>query len=206
MNQRDKYFYLTAVAAVLIIAVGGYVFLGLITQDYTYRVVKDGVEFVSNDAEPAALLEGLKSYSSIIVSPQLVAQGPENTYMTESITMFNTVLTAVGKRPVLVVRVLDDSGNITGCQSNLGDVTVNRELSPAECTQLLSDATSGRIFISLPDAELDAPRVVLENGVMRVMPSSYESVSGVSFTALSSMYPESGDIIEGVNSLVPRAG
>jgi len=198
--KQGHYFYLTAIAAVLIIVVGGYVFLNLGTGDYKYRVVKDGIEFVSNDGIVSDLLTQIKTYPSITVSPRLVAQGPENSYMATSITLFNTVLTAKRKKVVIVARVLDSKGNILECQSNLGDPKVNRLLNATECGALINDATSARVFVELPDEKLNRPRVVLESGVIRIYPSSFESVSDVSFAVLNALYPDSAQIIASVNS------
>ncbi len=202
--EKGHYFYLTAIAAVLILVAAGYIVLNLNSQGYKYRVVQGGMEFVSNEGQPVDILLDFKNYASFIVSPQLVKQGPENSYMTTSITMFNTVLTAKKENPVIVARILDETGALSDCQSNLGDVKVNKAITIPECTALISDKTSARVFIELPDTKLTAPRVVLEKGVIRIYPSSYESVSGVTFAVLNALYPDSAQIISNVNSLAGK--
>ncbi|HLC93335.1 MAG TPA: hypothetical protein VJH23_06540 [archaeon] len=202
--SKGHYFYLTAISAVLIVAVAGYIFINYDFQEYKYKVVKDGVEFVSNEGEPSDMLAGMKTYPSFIVSPQLVKQGPENSYMTRSITLFNAVLAGNRVNNVLVVRVVDEKGDIMECQTNLGDVKGYKTLGPEECNQLISDSTSARVFIELPDEKLSSPKVVLEKGVVRIYPSTYESVSGVSFAVLNALYGNAEEIISKVNAAVQK--
>ena len=202
MKASERYFYLTGVAAVLILAVAGYIYINLDLHEYKHEVVRGGISFVSNEAPPADLLAGLKSYPSFIISPQFVKQGPENSYMAMSITMFNAVLAAKKVKSIDVARIVDSKGSLMECQSNLGDVKTNKTLQPDECNKLISDATSARVFIDLPDTRLPAPKVVLEKGVVRIYPSSYESVSGVSFAVLNALYSDAESIISRVNYAV----
>lgn len=204
--HKDAYFYLTLAVGVLIIALGAYVMLNIgPLSTYKYSVEKKGVEFVSNDAPPADMLEEIKASGAFIVSPAFVEQGPENSYMTGSLTLFNTVLTAKQKRITVVARITGEKGAIVGCQSNLGDVKQNTDLSVAACMAAIGDSSSARVFIELPGEKLQRPRVVLEKGVIRVYPSSFEGVSDVSFIVLENMYPDAKSIVDRVNAVVARA-
>ncbi len=202
--MQKKYFFLTAAGLVLIVLLGFYIYANLPQQGHKYSVKRNGVEFVSNDGNIGDLIEGMRGYSSFTVAPRLVRQGPENSYMASGITLFNTVLAAKRKDVVVAARLIDENGSLSGCQSNLGNVKVNKEISAEECTRLLEDTTSARIFIELPDTKLAGPRIVLENGVARIYPSSFESVSGVSFEFASALYPDAAGIIAQVNGAVAK--
>lgn len=204
--KSDFYFYLTAAVGFLIVVLFGFLYFGGGFPEYKYLVTSNGVDFASNSAEPNKLLLGIRDSEQFIVAPQFSLSGPENSYMAASLTMFNSVLIYRGKKAITVGRVLDDKGNIASCQTNLGDPKTGKDLNALECNKMLSDASAGHVvvLISFPDPRLKRPLVVLSEKVVRITPSSFDNVSYVSYTFLSSLYPDSASAIANVNSIVRK--
>ena len=164
--------------------------------------MRENVEFVSNSADLPVLLQGMRESKTFVISPEFVEQGPENSYMLSSVTLFAAVLADKEKNLVIVARVLDDNGNLVKCQTNLGDVKVNKELPLDECRGVLADSTSVRVLVSLPDPGLSRVRVVVEENLVHIRPNSFESVSHSTFVFLEALYEDSGEIIDRVNTIV----
>ena len=155
--KNDFYFYATVAAGFLIVLLLGFILFSGGFSEHKYTVTTQGVEFVSDSAEPAEILSELRESPEFVVSPQFSAKGPENSYMTASLTAFNAVLIAKGKKVTVVGRVLDEKGAIASCQTNLGDPGTSKELSAGECASLLSGFEASGISIvriSFPDTRL----------------------------------------------------
>ncbi|VVB99218.1 Uncharacterised protein [uncultured archaeon] len=202
--MKDFYFYLSVFTGFLILVLLAFIVFNS-GGEFKYKVERSGVEFVSNTADPGELLDSFRNAQIIVFSPQFVESGPENSYMANALTVFNSVLVAKGKKVVVVARVLDDKGNIKSCQTNYGDPKKGEELTAQDCAAMLSSgAPDPVIFFSLPDSRLQKPRAVLSKGNAAVSPSSFDNVSYTSFVFLSSLYPDAQSIIEGVNSVVKK--
>ena len=198
-------FYLTALLAVAIIVLAGFVVISLDFSQHKYSVVKDGVEFVSDYQEPSAMLADIRVSDSFVVSPVFTKKGVENNHMTSSLTLFTTVFTAKEKNVVVVARLVsDENGELISCQSNFGDLKVNKEISVDECEFLLSSSPGVKIFVERPpsDKKLQSSVVLLEKGKITITPSSFESVSHVSFVVLSALYDDTESIISRINGIV----
>ena len=201
--NKQIYFYLTVIVAILIVLLSAFIITNIEWEEYKYSVTRNGVEFVSNIDEPAVLLQELRETDSFLVSPEFVKQGPENAYMVSPLIIFSTVLSAKQKNLLTVGRVFED-GELLECQSNLGEVLTNKEISKEECEQLLNDEIYAKIFVAMPDSSLSNPKVILEKGVMHIYPTSFDDVSDVSFIAIEAMYPDAEAIIDSVNEIVSR--
>lgn len=207
--KNDFYFYATVAAGFLIVLLLGFIlFSGAFSSQSRYSATVQGVEFVSDSAEPSAILSALRESPEFVVSPQFSAKGPENSYMTSALTAFNAVLIAKGKKVTVVGRVLDEKGAIASCQTNLGDPRTSKELGAGECAQLLSGLeSSGKsiVRISFPDPTLKKPRVEMASAApITLIPSSFENVAQVSYVFLSGLYPDAESIISGVNVAVGK--
>ena len=203
--DKNLDFYLTAILALLIVVVGGFVAMNLQFSDYKYATSRPGADFVSNVDEPPVLLDSIRGSTHFIVSPQFVQNGAQNSYMASSLTLFNTVLSAKRKNIVVIGRVVDEKGAILECQSNFGDFKTNEAISKELCEQMLADATSVRAFVDLPSSSLSSNRIILEKNLVRVEPSSFDGVAVASYTLLEALYPDTPAIIESVNNLVNSA-
>ncbi len=201
MESKQLYFYLTAAVITAIVLLSVFIVVNYDFSSYKYSVVQGDVEFVSNEAEPGVLLAQLKEYDSFVVAPQFVEKGAENNYMLSSLTMFITVLTFKQKEVISMGRILEKN-ELKNCQSNLGDVLTNKELSADDCSKILADSDKGIILIALPDSSLEKSRVVLEKGTIKIYPNSFDSVSTSSFAVLKNMYSDADSIIGGINSIV----
>ncbi|PIN85151.1 MAG: hypothetical protein COV47_03600 [Candidatus Diapherotrites archaeon CG11_big_fil_rev_8_21_14_0_20_37_9] len=201
--NKQIYFYATAIIAVLVILLAVFIFTNLDFSEYKYSVVKDGIEFVSNVDEPQILFGELRGYDSFIISPAFVQQGPENSFMATPLVLYSTLFVAKQKGLISVARVVEN-GSVVECQSNLGDFKTNKVLTTADCQQLLDDPFYAKVFIEMPDASLERPRVILEHGNVKIIPHSFDSVAGVSFTVAENIYPDAKSVIGEVNDLLGR--
>lgn len=206
-SSNDFYFYATAIVAVLIFVLLAFIISqGNVFSEYKYVVVKNGVEFVSNSAPPAELLQSYRDAPEFIVSPQFVESGPENAYMTSTLTVLNMVLVAKGKKVTVIGRVLDDKGSISSCVSNFGDPRVGKDLNAFECNNLFAEKKgSVAVYVSLPDQKGQLPRIVLDAKTVTISPTSFENTYYAAYSFASSLYPDADAIIEEVNSIVRKA-
>ncbi|MBI4210626.1 MAG: hypothetical protein HY544_03925 [Candidatus Diapherotrites archaeon] len=196
------YFYLTPVLLVILVVLGYFVFSSFGFLGYKYHSSVGGVDFVSNYAEPSVSIGDARSAGSFVVSPEFTDSGQGNGQVTSVLTLYSTVLSAQAKEVVIIGRVLDSNGGIKRCESNLGDVRTSKELTSDECGRLLADARAFMVLISLPDAKLGSPRAVFGQGSIHIYPSSYENLYSSSFVVMSAIYPDTGAIIERVNSVL----
>ncbi|GEM_PF-2325364 len=206
--KNDFYFYTTIAAGFLIVLLLGFILFNGGSSQHKYTVTTQGVEFVSDIAEPSEILSGLRESREFVVSPQFSAKGPENSYMTASLTAFNAVLIAKGKKVTVVGRVLDEKGAIASCETNLADPRTSKELGAGECKEMLSGfEASGTpiVRISFPDGRLAKPRVEMASAAsITLSPSSFGNVSHVSYVFLSGLYPDAETIISNVNGVVGK--
>lgn len=99
--------------------------------------------------------------------------------ITESVIYLQSMLSAKNKSTVLVIAVSDFEKNILTCQSNLGDVYENIELSRDECLDLIYDTEKySVIFVDYPFSEytLSKVRLNLSEKIVSINPSSKEDV------------------------------
>ena len=154
------------------------------------------------------MLLAIRESREFIVAPQFVQEGPENSYMTQSLTAFNAVLIGQGKKVVAVGRLVGEDGSLISCETNFGDPKTSKELSAKECSDMLASYSgqfsSVTVFISLPDPKLGRPRVILSRNTVSINPSSFESVSYVSYVFLSSLYDDAQSMIGNANAIVSR--
>lgn len=175
-------------------------------QPYKYTVSRNGVAFLSNEANPSELLSELKSEYAFVVSPEVVEQGTINQYMTQSLTLFSALLTSKGKTVISLPRLVDDSHSILSCQTNDGNRYVARKITAEECLEKLSDSSVAVIKIDLPDDSLSQPQIILESNNIWIKPKTYSDVSSTSFTLLEGMYADSAETIDLFNRILQGLG
>lgn len=192
-----------AVAAALVFLILASVFFifSAPKQDFAFSFEQDNVQFVSDVGQPGDLLRGFGSRNSFVVGSEF-AQSGSAAFMTEPLTLFNSVLVAQGKFVVTVAKTVDAKKDVAFCDTNDGNKLVNRRMTAQECGQIFDSSPHVVVLVKLPDSSLSKSRVtVLGNGVV-IEPNSFPEVSRVSFLVLKTMYADSQDIIDLINSIV----
>ena len=199
MEKKQEFFI--AVIALFLISLSFFVILSEFSQEFKYSVSRDGVEFVSNEAPPGELMQGLSEKSSFIVVSEFRPGTGTTTVMAEPLTMFNSVLVSLGKNVVTIAKETDATGKITACQTNDGNVLENRRITVEECSQLLSDSSRARIIVGFP-SNSGSSLVIVSSGLVEIQPASLEEVTPVTFLALQTMYSDSREILEQINRVI----
>ncbi len=192
-----------AVAAILVFLILASVFFIFSTpkQDFAFSFEQDNVQFVSNIGPPGELLRGFGSRNSFVVGSEFAETGSA-AFMSEPLTLFNSVLVAQGKFVVTVAKTVDAEKAVVFCDTNDGNKMVTRQISAQECETIFDASHHVVILVKLPDSSLSKSRVtVLENGVV-IEPNSFPEVSRVSFLVLKTMYADSQETISLINRIV----
>ena len=115
-----------------------------------------------------------------------------------------TVLVSKGKKVVQTVRSVDDKGSIIYCVTNDADVHVNRQIDAKECEDSLLPDNAIVFLIQQPNSSLLKPEVEIKENLVEIRPTAYENAPEVAFRAISAIYSDSKEIVEGVNDLIGR--
>lgn len=206
MKPKDIYFYLSAFVAVLVFITAGYILLNSDFGQYKYDVKRNNVDFVSNTDDPAAVLDKVRASDVVLLSPEFVRQGAENSYSTSASTILTTVLVAKGKKVTLLARVVDSEGVLVACSSNFGDPKKNESVSIVDCKRMAGDTSVPRIFVSLPPKKDSGskPLVVLEGSTATVRPHTLDAMPYLSFALAEALYPDAKQIINSVNIVLDK--
>lgn len=198
-------FIATAVVIALIAFSAFVVYSDLSKAGYEYRVVKENVEFLSNNMPPSEYLSSFSTSPSFLVVPEFSDESasPE---MTSALTLFSAVLNANGRETVIAGRVLDNAGNTLKCWTNRGDAKTNDEINAEECDAILSDSKYVSVRIHELDTSLPVTRVVLSDNMIEIFPNSAQALPLASFLTLESMFSNAEEIISGANTLLGALG
>jgi len=201
--EKNKVFILTAVVLFLIL-VSVFIIIAKTGAQYKFEAEDQGIRFVSNYADPSTAFAEFSKRSSFVVSPAFVEGSPGNSSMGEAQLLVATVLVSEGKKVVQTVRSVDGQGRIIYCVTNDANVHVNRQIDAKECEGSILPDTAVVFLIQQPDSSLLKPEVEIKENLIEIRPTSYENTSGVAFRTISAIYPDSREIVEGVNDLIGR--
>ena len=187
--------------AIFLILLSLVVIFSVNPQQYAYEFEAENVLFVSNFAPPGEQLQKLKEKESFIIASEFLEKGTTS-FMTEPITLFNSIFVAQDKLIITVAKTVDLQKNLLSCDTNDGDKLTNRQMNTAECEDFLENSPHTIFLVLLPNSNLEKSKVtVFENSVL-IEPNSFEDVSRVSFLILKTMYSDSKEIIGLINGLV----
>lgn len=175
--------------------------------EFKYSNELDGTLFVSNFKKPNDLLAELSAKKTFIVSPALHPSGNINSYTANASNLAVVVLIGNDKNTVQLRRIFDSNNSIISCNNNSGNPKTDELLSPSQCSAFLDSAKSinaVKLLIEFPNPSLEKPLIVLNENEIAVKPKTYLDVSGMVFTLLKAIYPNSVEIVGNVNVLLGK--
>ena len=201
MNKSTESFL--AVAAVLVILLSAIAVLSFEPKAHAFEFEAEGVRFGSDVMHPGEQLRALAKRDSFLVTSEFLERGTTS-FMTQPITLANSVFVVQGKFVIVVAQTLDSQGNILSCDTNDGDKLTNRPLTALECRELLDNPAHTLFLVKLPNPALSKPKVTVSQNKVVMEPKSFEDVSRMSFLVLRTMYSDSQQTIDLINDLVDR--
>lgn len=204
MEKQNFYYLVSFLLAIAIVGMAFFIFSSYSAQ-FAYSFESENVLFVSNTVHPGEFLSSVGSKDYFMVSPAFYESG-STSFMTESLTLFNSVLIVKGKSVKTLARVVDPQKNLLYCQSNDGNVLENFQVDTALCMQELG-SFQGIVFeIELPDPSLSKSMVEISGNRVILSPKDYSEVPRVSFVVISTIFPDASEIIGSVNEVLSRVG
>ncbi len=198
--KKSSELFLVAVA-LLLIFLSVMVIISFKPKQFSYEFETANVLFVSNDAHPGELLQKIKDRDSFVVASEFLPTGTTS-FMTQPLTLFNSVFVAQDKFVVTVAKTVSSDGVLVSCDTNDGNRLSNRPMSAQECTDLLAKSDFTVFLVKLPNSSLSKSRVFVSENSVVIEPTSFEEVSRVSFLVLKAMYADSEEIINLINNFL----
>lgn len=167
----------------------------------TYSVEEEGILFVGYGKPPADFFSEIRNSEKFVIAPQVAEEGTVNQYMGAALALFSAIISVKDKIVVSLPRVYNDSGEMLYCQTNDGNVFVNRTVDLDECNSVLGGKNPNQIniLIEFPNTALPKSRVELKDYEITIKPRSYNEISRVSLVLIKVIYSDSGEIINRVN-------
>lgn len=123
-------------------------------QKYSFTDPITGIEFKSKNFHIHDAFEIFSQDDNyLIVFNTLYNDQDHLTNITESVIYVQSMLSAKNKDTILLISVSDENRNLITCQSNLGDVYENVELSTEDCLDLIYSELSV-ILVDYPYPEI----------------------------------------------------
>ena len=205
MPSKSNKFWIYAALIVLIVAVA---LAGIFAVPAdSSRVIVEGIEFVSTDSGPLSHLPLIADEDEFIIAVQIhdpAASGEE--VMLNGSLLFVVVSTFNGKQATHLIRVLDETNNLSYCLTNYADALTEETLTAEECSALLQSSGKAVVLIDLPKPGLESPRVTLSGKTIHIENSSFDSVGRASFTVLRAMFENADEALRESNKITALLG
>lgn len=198
-KPNNNTLFITIIVVILIALFSLAVFFLFYSNPYKYSLEQEGIEFLSNSAEPAQMLETLGSRGSFIISPEFEEKGNALPFMTSALTTFTGILVANKREAITLLRIIDSAGELRYCSTNDGNRNIARNITSAECNEILSGKRSVKIMIESSNPWLSKTRAILEEDKITIEPKELSSLQRASLLVLKAMYANSEDIIKQIN-------
>jgi hypothetical protein len=168
----------------------------LIQNNNSFIDQSTGIKFSSKDFYVVDVFEILAADNNFFIVFNINPGDINNlSTITDQIIFLQSTLSAKNKNNTLIINIMDDQRRTISCQSNLGDLYTNQELTKDECTNLLkSDTTS--IIVDFPDPSLEESNVYSSVGekYIYIKPKSLDDLNKSVLLSLSMMFDDIASI------------
>lgn len=159
IKRRQKLLIKLFLILIIIILIGLILNKIIIETRYSFTDKKTDIYFKSENFH---LKEGFEVFSKdtnyIVVFNSLYSDNNYLSSITEGLVFVQSVLFAKNKNVILVISLVDENNTLISCQSNLGDIYENKELTRDECLEIINKDVS-TILVEYPF--YDASKVFL---------------------------------------------
>ncbi len=168
--------------------------------NYKYREVIENIEFLSNKVKPLDYLHQIKEKRHyFILTAEMEKENIEiNPKMAQAITLYNAVLFANKRELITILKVFKDH-NLQYCQTNLGDLRKNIEISVNECNKILTNLDSNFLIEIKKPQNYSYSKIIVEPPIITIIPKSPEKIQEVNYLLLKAIFPNTDNIIGAVN-------
>lgn len=189
---------LMIIASVLLLLVILFLVYSIFTANpYKYSFNISGVNFVSNTYTPSEFFKEFKSNESFVLSMDVV-DNASSAWVVNSTNLWITVLNFDKKRVFLVVKNVNQNGEINSCLTNDANVLVSRDLTADECKVILNDSTRAQIAVVLSNKD----EVLMEENKLTIFASGTKTISHINYYAIKEMYSNFDEILAIINEKI----
>ncbi|MDD3083694.1 MAG: hypothetical protein PHP82_01595 [Candidatus ainarchaeum sp.] len=160
---------------------------------YKYSFTINNVPYYSNYYTPSSFFNTIKNEKIVFVSP-LLEEENISPIMVNSMQLWNVVLNANNVNVVQLIRVTKN-GELSYCQTNDGNVEINKVLSLQECNVLLNN-NNWVVFI-----DEGKTSVIIEENKVKVFSPRIES-SMVNFSVIKEIFPNAQESLDIINQKI----
>lgn len=201
MAQKDDWKKFSLVIGIIIIALIVVLSLALIGS-YSFVLAEKSVVFYSNDLPIEFGLEQIAKQKNFLVAVEINESGVLNQYMANSQNLFSVVLIGNKKNAVNLLKVVSpDTGELSYCRTNLGDVQKDEELSVEECNAMINEFDGVTIQVFFPDSSIGMAQVIVSDNI-ELHPSDADNIGIATFSILTKMFSNATDVVTSVNQIV----
>jgi hypothetical protein len=185
-----KAFFLIGFAVILLLILFYSLFF---YNPYKYSFVINDVPYNSNYFTPNGFFNVIKNESEVFVSPAL-NEKDVSPIVVNAMQLWNVILNFQGTKVIQLVRVFDD-GQLVYCQTNDGNVELNKVLSKQDCEEILN----GKEWVVLIN-EGKIGVIIEENKVIISSPRDESSV--INFIVIKEIFPDAQQAFDIINQKI----
>lgn len=168
-----------------------------VSSPYKYSFNISGVEFVSNNYTPSEFFKEFRTKSSFVVSMDVV-DNASSSWVVNATNLWITALNFNKKETFLVVKNVNQNGEIANCLTNDSNVFVSRDLNADECRVILNDSTKAQVVIVLSNRD----QVLMEENKLTIFASGTKTISHVNYYAIKEMYSNFDEVLAIINEKI----
>ncbi len=155
-KQITKWIIIIIIVIILAFLINNFI----LQNKYSYVDKDSGITFYSKDFYVKDVFTILsKDQNTLLVFNIMPDDMNDLGLFVEQINYLQSVFAAKQKINILIINVMDETRRTISCQSNLGDLYTNEELTKEECSELLKSNTTS-IIIDFPDETLEESVVI----------------------------------------------
>lgn len=207
-NKKVTVFVLTLLISIMVIYISYLGYNYYVNSRFEYKESELGVNFYAKDFGVNDSLNKILMDSNILISVNINEKDLNQTdQITESVVLFNTILSSKNKFTITIINVLDNTGNLINCTTNKGDVYTNEQLDAVSCKDILNSSNS-TIIIYFPNANLKESAVYLSptDKKLEIKPKTERDLMVSTYLVLKSEYPDLEETLSQVEAIKNKLG
>ncbi|MBI4043622.1 MAG: hypothetical protein HY393_02335 [Candidatus Diapherotrites archaeon] len=188
-------------AVLLVVGLGALALFFVLTfpTPFDYHVVEEEVDFYSNAVPPGDLLNGISQQKQFVLVHSFHETGSLNAFMSQSLNIFQAVLTANKKQVWVVAHVVGENEELVRCQTDYGTGKASESLSAEECASYLTSLNGVVVRVHTPNTVLRRPKVVLSPMQLDVWVAHEQELPGTSFLIAKTLFSNALAAINAAN-------
>jgi len=203
LKKRNRLLIKLAIILIIVIVLAFLINNYVMTNKYSFVDKDSGILFVSKDFYVNDVFTVLSNDSNYMIIFNIKLKDMNKIgQLTDQIVFLQSVFAAKNRSNILVINVMDDQRRTINCQSNLGDLYTNNELTKDECDALL-DTTITSFIIDFPDVSLEESIVYSSVGekYIYIKSNSQENLDNSVLLVLSMMFDDLQSVKNAISNI-----